>query len=152
MQAVTGLTRGREKYTNLTASEKGLRKRIWWTLYTRDRSVAVAFGRPLHIDPADCTITPLTERDFIERDEHLQIDYPIDLTHARFFMEYVKLCQLMDLGLCLKLASRSTGEKRVAKAARCELGLNEWLVGCPGELRWRESRHGFLAGVLFSTF
>lgn len=55
-------------------------------------------------------------------------------------------------GVVLEVGVPFTGEKRVAETARCELGLNEWLVGCPGELRLRESRHGFLAGVLFSTF
>ncbi|OJJ88513.1 transcription factor domain-containing protein [Aspergillus glaucus CBS 516.65] len=142
----------REIYTDLNHSEKSLRKRIWWTLYTRDRSVAAAFGRPLHIDLSDSTVDPLTESDFIERDEQLQIEYPSDKTQARFFIEYVKLCQLMDLGLCLKLSSRSIQDNRRAEAAQCELGLSEWLAFCPLELQWRQSRHTFLSGVLFSAF
>ncbi|ODM19535.1 hypothetical protein SI65_04519 [Aspergillus cristatus] len=142
----------KERYTDLNHSEKSLRKRIWWTLYTRDRSVAAAFGRPLHIDLSDFTVDPLTESDFIERDEQLQIEYPYDMAQARFFIEYVKLCQLMDLGLCLKLSSRSTQDNRRTEAAQCELGLSEWLAFCPLELQWRQSRHTFLSGVLFSTF
>lgn len=74
------------------------------------------------------------------------------MAQARFFIEYVKLCQLMDLGLCLKLSSRSTRDIRRAEAAQCELGLNEWLAFCPKDLQWRQSRHTFLSGVLFSTF
>ena len=114
--------------------------------------MAAAFGRPLHIDTNDFTVDPLTESDFIERDEQLQIKYPSDKTQARFFIEYVKLCQLMDLGLCLKLSSRSIQDNRRAEAAQCELGLSEWLAFCPLELQWRQSRHTFLSGVLFSTF
>ncbi|KAL4893653.1 fungal-specific transcription factor domain-containing protein [Aspergillus ambiguus] len=141
-----------QTYTDLDPSESGLRKRIWWTLYTRDRSVAAAFGRPIHINTGDCTVEQLTETDFIERDETLQLEYPIDITCARFFIEYVKLCQLMDLGLCLKLSSRSTQDSRNSEAAHCELGLNEWLVSCPTELHWREIRHSFLPAILFSQF
>ncbi|GES62235.1 fungal specific transcription factor domain protein [Aspergillus terreus] len=141
-----------ETYVDLEPSESSLRKRIWWTLYTRDRSVAAAFGRPVHINTDDCTVGELTVADFVERDEYSQLEYPVDVTHARFFIEYVKLCQLMDLGLCLKLSSRSTHDSRNAEAAQCELGLNEWLVSCPAELHWRQARHSFLPAVLFSQF
>jgi hypothetical protein len=143
---------GSETYVDLDPSESSLRKRIWWTLYTRDRSVAAAFGRPIHINTDDCTVGELTVTDFVEHDEYLQLEYPVDVTHARFFIEYVKLCQLMDLGLCLKLSSRSTHDSRNAEAAQCELGLNEWLVSCPAELHWRQARHSFLPAVLFSQF
>lgn len=114
--------------------------------------MAAAFGRPLHIDLSDFVVDPLTESDFIERDEQLQIEYPCNMAQARFFIEYVKLCQLMDLGLCLKLSSRSTHDNRRVEAAQCELELSEWLASCPSELKWRQSRHTFLSGVLFSTF
>ncbi|KAE8373823.1 fungal-specific transcription factor domain-containing protein [Aspergillus bertholletiae] len=140
-----------ERYTGLQPSERGLRKRIWWTLYTRDRSVAAAFGRPLHINPYDCTVEPVTECDFVEYDRNVPSDVT-DAVQARFFMEYVKLCQLMDLGLCMNLSARATQDARSAGAAQCELGLNEWLVSCPPELQWRQTRHTFLSAILFSTF
>ncbi|GIC91459.1 transcription factor domain-containing protein [Aspergillus udagawae] len=139
-----------ENYVTLSATKRRIWKRIWWTLYTRDRSVAAAFGRPLHINSEDCTVEPLKESDFIEYDE--QNDSSTDRTAALFFMQYVKLCQLMDLGLCLKLSSRSTEDSRMKGAAQCELGLNDWLVSCPSELQWRQSRHSFWSALLCSTF
>ncbi|PLN86637.1 fungal-specific transcription factor domain-domain-containing protein [Aspergillus taichungensis] len=142
----------REKYLNLSQSKQGLWKRIWWTLYTRDRSVAAAFGRPLHIHADDCTVEELAEGDFVEHDEELQIEFPIDELRAQFFIHYVKLCQLMDLGLCSKLSSWSAQANRRIETAQCELALNEWLVSCPPQLEWRQSRHNFLSAMLFSTF
>ncbi|GIK04933.1 hypothetical protein Aspvir_009032 [Aspergillus viridinutans] len=139
-----------ENYVTLSATNRRIWKRIWWTLYTRDRSVAAAFGRPLHINSEDCTVEPLKESDFIEYDE--QNDGPTDRTAALFFMQYVKLCRLMDLGLCLKLSSRSTEDSRMKGSAQCELGLNDWLVSCPSELQWRQSRHNFWSAILCSTF
>lgn len=114
--------------------------------------MAAAFGRPLHIDLADCTIEPLTENDFVEYDEQSHLEYLPDNLHVQFFMQYIKLCRLMEIGLCLTLSSRSSKEDRVTKAAHCELGLNEWLESCPVELRWRQSRHNFWAALLHSTF
>ncbi|KAK9655158.1 Transcriptional activator of fatty acid utilization [Aspergillus fumigatus] len=139
-----------ENYVTLSATKRRIWKRIWWTLYTRDRSVAAAFGRPLHINSEDCTVEDLKESDFIEYDE--ENDSATDRTAIVFFMQYVKLCQLMDLGLCLKLSSRSTEDSRMKGAAQCELGLNDWLVSCPSELQWRQSRHNFWSAILYSTF
>ncbi|GIJ83380.1 hypothetical protein Asppvi_002199 [Aspergillus pseudoviridinutans] len=120
-----------ENYVTLSATKRRIWKRIWWTLYTRDRSVAAAFGRPLHINSEDCTVEPLKESDFIEYDE--QNDSSTDRTAALFFMQ-------------------STEDSRMKGAAQCELGLNDWLVSCPSELQWRQSRHNFWSAILCSTF
>ncbi|KAF4216132.1 hypothetical protein CNMCM8980_007495 [Aspergillus fumigatiaffinis] len=120
-----------ENYVTLSATKRRVWKRIWWTLYTRDRSVAAAFGRPLHINSEDCTVEPLKESDFIEYDE--QNDCSTDRAPALFFMQ-------------------STEDSRMKGAAQCELGLNDWLVSCPSELQWRQSRHSFWSAILYSTF
>ncbi|KAF7179088.1 hypothetical protein CNMCM7691_008017 [Aspergillus felis] len=120
-----------ENYVTLSATKRRIWKRIWWTLYTRDRSVAAAFGRPLHINSEDCTVEPLKESDFIEYDE--QNDGSTGRTAALFFMQ-------------------STEDSRMKGAAQCELGLNDWLVSCPSELQWRQSRHNFWSALLCSTF
>lgn len=141
-----------EQNVHFNLSEKRLQKRIWWTLYTRDRAVAVAFGRPLHINPEDCTIEPLISNDFIELDEQSCSEYPADKLHAQFFMKYVELCKLMESGLCLTLSSRSTQANKKIEAAQCEIGLNEWLTSCPPELQWRQSHQNFWSAILHSTF
>ncbi|KAF4153720.1 hypothetical protein CNMCM6069_000343 [Aspergillus lentulus] len=119
-----------ESYVTLSATKRRVWKRIWWTLYTRDRSVAAAFGRPLHINSEDCTVEDLRESDFIEYDEN---DSVTDRTAALFFMQ-------------------STEDSRMKGAAQCELGLNDWLVSCPSEFQWRQSRHNFWSAILYSTF
>ncbi|RHZ61500.1 hypothetical protein CDV55_106436 [Aspergillus turcosus] len=120
-----------ENYVSLSATQSRIWKRIWWTLYTRDRAVAAAFGRPLHINSEDCTVEPLIESDFIEYDE--QTGTSTDRTTALFFLQ-------------------STEDSRMKGAAECELGLNEWLVSCPSELQWRQSRHNFWSALLYSNF
>ncbi|KAK3718811.1 hypothetical protein LTR37_004727 [Vermiconidia calcicola] len=41
-----------------------LRKRIWWSLYTRDRQCAAALGLPNRLRDEDCDSEPLEESDF----------------------------------------------------------------------------------------
>ncbi|KAK3373841.1 fungal-specific transcription factor domain-containing protein [Lasiosphaeria ovina] len=42
----------------------GLRKRIWWSLYMRDRLVALGMRRPTRIKEEDCSVPMLQESDF----------------------------------------------------------------------------------------
>ncbi|EEB86572.1 hypothetical protein MPER_16426, partial [Moniliophthora perniciosa FA553] len=36
--------------------EKEMRRKIWWGVYTLDRMLALALGRPLGIEDADCDV------------------------------------------------------------------------------------------------
>lgn len=74
------------------ASDFGLRRRIWWTLYTRDGIMAAAHGRPRMINRADCTVDEPTIFDFSNPEDR----------RAQIFVSYVAvvdiladLCQLL---------------------------------------------------------
>ena len=41
---------------NIPNIEKETRKKVWWGVYTLDRMLAVALGRPLGINDADCDV------------------------------------------------------------------------------------------------
>ncbi|KAL2131787.1 hypothetical protein VTI74DRAFT_4615 [Chaetomium olivicolor] len=47
--------------------EAEMRKRVWWTIYILDRSLAVELGRPMQIDDSDCDVSLPTAVD----DHHL---------------------------------------------------------------------------------
>jgi hypothetical protein len=82
------------KASRLSLADQRLWRRIWWTLYTRDRSVAAALGRPTHINLEGSDVEMVSEDDFIE-DENVQPN----TAHVQFFLQYVKLCEIMDLVL-----------------------------------------------------
>src|SRR3954465_8385504 len=84
--------------SQLSKPDKRLWKRIWWTLFTRDRSVAVALGRPVHINTDDSDVEMVCEEDFIE-DSDSNNQYAQDPLHIQFFLQYVKLCEIMGLVL-----------------------------------------------------
>ncbi|PQE05936.1 cutinase transcription factor 1 alpha protein [Rutstroemia sp. NJR-2017a BBW] len=77
--------------SQLSAADKRLWKRIWWALYTRDRSVAVALGRAGHINLEDSDIDMIRAEDFID-------DYPDpeNEVNVQFFLQYVKLSTITD--------------------------------------------------------
>ncbi|CAH0054235.1 unnamed protein product [Clonostachys solani] len=54
--------------SSLPEADKRLWKRIWWCLYTRDRQIASALGKPLMIRDEDCDVEPLTLGEFEEGD------------------------------------------------------------------------------------
>jgi hypothetical protein len=66
----------------------GLRRRIWWTLFSRDSLMATAHGRPRMINLADCSMDPPSVNDF---------DDPKDV-RAQIFVAYQEItCLLYDL-------------------------------------------------------
>ena len=72
--------------SQLSKADKRLWKRVWWTLFTRDRSVAVALGRPVHINLDDSDVEMLTEDDFIEDETDQANSIPPDPTHVQFLL------------------------------------------------------------------
>ncbi|KAF4495923.1 Cutinase transcription factor 1 alpha [Fusarium agapanthi] len=56
--------------SRLSPEKRALRKRIWWSIYTRDRHTAACLGKPCRIRDEDCDIEPLTEEDFYFDDDH----------------------------------------------------------------------------------
>jgi len=92
----SGVHRSGEK-ARLPRSDKRLRKRIRWTLFTRDRLVAVALGRLIHINTNDCDVAMICEEDFLDDDEGYAAEYCPDPVHVQFFIQYVSLCKIMSL-------------------------------------------------------
>ncbi|KAF9880852.1 hypothetical protein CkaCkLH20_01894 [Colletotrichum karsti] len=60
-------TKALHRSARSTTTEKKtnkLRRRLWWSIYTRERQCAAALGLPNRIRDEDCDIAPLDERDF----------------------------------------------------------------------------------------
>ncbi|KAI6758208.1 hypothetical protein HG530_010448 [Fusarium avenaceum] len=73
-------------HSNLSITETRLRRRIWWTLFTRDRALAVALGHSVAINLDDCDIDMVTESDFVEHEGTGSHEYPPDPIHVGFFI------------------------------------------------------------------
>ncbi|KAI9828486.1 MAG: Transcriptional activator of fatty acid utilization [Phylliscum demangeonii] len=137
----------------LSRADKRLWKRIWWTLFNRDRSVAVALGRPMHINTDDSDVEMVTEDDFLEDEDGQPADYAPDRVHVQFFLQYVKLCEIMGLVLSQQYSVASKGTRRNAmELAHSDMALADWLQNCPKDMCWEPSRHHFWSAVLHSNY
>ncbi|KAI9044266.1 CeGAL family transcription factor [Aspergillus affinis] len=139
--------------SQLTKPDKRLWKRIWWTLFTRDRSVAVALGRPIGINTDDSDVGMLTEDDFIEDEIDIAAEYPADPVHVQFFLQYVKLCEIMGLVLSQQYSVASKSRRMNAMdLTHSDMALADWLQNCPKEVCWQRQRHHFWAALLHANY
>ncbi|KAF1811917.1 hypothetical protein P152DRAFT_488164 [Eremomyces bilateralis CBS 781.70] len=139
--------------TQLTRSDKRLWKRIWWTLFARDRSVAVALGRPVAINPEDSDVEMISEDDFIEDEPDRPSEFAPDPVHVQFFIHYVKLCEIMGLVLSQQYSVASKYRRTNAiDLTHSDMALADWLQHCPKEVYWERPRHHFWAGLLHANY
>jgi hypothetical protein len=137
----------------LTKAYKRLWKRIWWTLFTRDRSVAVALGRPVHINTDDSDVEMVSEDDFIEDESGEPPEFPADPLHVQFFLQYVKLCEIMGLVLSQQYSVASKARRQNAiDLTHSDMALADWLQNCPKDIYWEEPRHHFWSALLHSNY
>lgn len=128
-------------------------KRIWWTLFDRDRSVAVALGRPVHINTDDSDVEMISEDDFIEDEDDQPAEYPPDPLHVQFFLQYVKLCEIMGLVLSQQYSVASRAKRNNAmELSHSDVALADWLRNCPKAMRWDASQHSFWSAILHSNY
>ncbi|POS84143.1 hypothetical protein EPUL_001820, partial [Erysiphe pulchra] len=145
----SGMHRSVEQ-SQLSRADKRLWKRIWWTLFTRDRSVAVALGRPVHINTDDSDVEMVCEDDFIEDDNP---EYPPDKLHVQFFLQYVKLCEIMGLVLSQQYSvGLKARHQNPMDLKHSDMALADWLQNCPKEIYWETSRHHFWSALLHSNY
>ncbi|OBT75621.1 hypothetical protein VF21_05156 [Pseudogymnoascus sp. 05NY08] len=99
----------------------GLRRRIWWSLYARERIISICQGRPCIINPRDCNVRKPSRDDFPDAND----------LRAEIFVQWVQLCTTVG---------------RVADHLRCGPStdnvvadlleeLREWAHGLPAHLR-----------------
>ncbi|KAI0387610.1 fungal-specific transcription factor domain-containing protein [Hypomontagnella monticulosa] len=139
--------------SQLSKADKRLWKRIWWTLFTRDRSVAVALGRPCNINLDDSDVEMLTEDDFIEDEPDNASGFAPDSIHVQFFLQYVKLCEIMGLVLSQQYSVASKGRRQNAiDLTHSDMALADWLQNCPKSVYWEMPRHHFWSALLHSNY
>lgn len=140
----------------MSRADKRLWKRIWWTLFTRDRQVAVALGRPVHINTDDSDVPMVTEDDFIDDEPGYPAEFPPDPLHVQFFLHHVKLCEIMGLVLSQQYSVASKARQQNAiDLVHSDLALADWMLHVPQDMRYHvedKSRQNFWAALLHSTY
>lgn len=147
----SGMYRSVEE-SQLNVADKRLWKRIWWTIFTLDRSVAIALGRPMHINIDDSNVEMVCEEDFIEDDDPNN-EFSQDPVHVHFFLQYVKLCEIMGLVLSQQYSVASKAQRQnPIDLMRSDIALADWFQNCPKEIHWEMPRHHFWSALLHSHY
>ncbi|KAK5198807.1 hypothetical protein LTR92_001278 [Exophiala xenobiotica] len=96
-----------------------LRRKLWWTLVSRDCQIATSHGRPRAINLQDSSVRPLDPRDFVSFDED-----------AQPFISFVQITQILgDLTQsCLR------GDLTQQRRIEIESSLLSWLRNLPRAL------------------
>ncbi|KAI8237054.1 hypothetical protein K4K57_003269 [Colletotrichum sp. SAR 10_99] len=114
---------------------KSLRKRIWWAIYTRERHLSAAFGRPCRIRDEDCDVEPLDEDDFnfdLDYDQRLipaQEEY-----HISYVLEMTRLAAILGDVLISEFSPRRPMTEQFGTQTLKDK-LFEWERKLPGNLR-----------------
>ncbi|KAL1893516.1 hypothetical protein Sste5346_006344 [Sporothrix stenoceras] len=114
--------------------QRSMLKRIWWSIYIRDRHAAAALGRPCRIQDEDCDVEMLTVDDFLidqENDRSLIIE---ETEYQRnYVIEMARLAQI--LGRLLKREFAPHGAASPAFNADIYGELEDWERRLPHDLR-----------------
>ena len=139
--------------SQVSTADRRLWKRIWWTLFTRDRSIAVTLGRPVHINTDNSDVEMVSDDDFIEDEGDGTAKFTQDPVHVQFFLQYVKLCEVMGLVLSQKYSVASKARHQNAiDLTHSDMALADWLQDCPKEVYWEMPRHHFWSALLHSNY
>ena len=74
--------------SHATEKDRGLIKRIWWTLLVRDAYCAALMGRPARVDMSQCDTEPLAPSDFPNEGDHAEGSQP---AHVLYQISAAKL-------------------------------------------------------------
>lgn len=144
----------------MSPATKRLRIRLWWSLYSRDRLIALALRRPTQINEGACDVPLPRLSDFDIRPFHpavfqmLRYQQLDDVSYQRrlatMFIEKVKLCQYLGRVLfaqyspsnhnfgatnktTITLVPREASE---AELDRCSQKLDAWVSGLPKDAQF----------------
>ena len=95
----------------------------------------------------------LTEDDFNDDDSDKQSEYPPDPIHVQFFLNYVKLTEIMGLVLSQQYSVACKSRKHNAlDLTHSDMALADWLQNCPKEVYWERGRHHFWSALLHANY
>lgn len=113
----------------------------------------MALGRPTQINTDESDVEMITEDDFNDEEGDLPTENMPDHVHVQFFLQYVKLCEIMGLVLSQQYSVASKARRTNAiDLTHSDMALADWLQNCPREVYWERPRHHFWSALLHSNY
>ncbi|RDW62461.1 hypothetical protein BP6252_11894 [Coleophoma cylindrospora] len=147
-------TKGMHRSSSTTSlSDVKLRKRIWWSLYVRDRQCSAALGLPIRIRDEDCDIEILEASDFEDDETACHADVLGSQTHEHvsYAIQMAKLAQLLGKIIIREFAPSSN---RSVEFERSKLRheLVKWEEALSPAMRVNATAKSFWAAMLHLAY
>jgi len=105
------------------------------------------------INPDDSDVEMVSDEDFVEDEPDRPSEYPPNQVHVQFFLNYVRLTEIMGLVLSQQYSVASKFRRTNAiDLTHSDMALADWLQHCPKEVYWERPRHHFWAAVLHANY
>lgn len=144
--------------TNMPLASKRTWKRMWWSVFQRDRWVAVSLGRPVVINLEDSDVPMLTEDDFNEDEPGYPSLYPVNRVNILYFIHAVKLSEIMGLVLRQQFsvnAENSRRQNKIPVVSHCDMAMGSWMNNLPPELKYSvkdKTSHNYFKSILHAQY
>lgn len=132
-------TCGLHRSTKLTTRDPQMariRRRIWWSVYVRERQSAASLGLPMRVRDEDCDIEPLTTADL----QYDADDSPLTALgspaqeHLVYSVKMVELARLLGRIIDIHFIPGKTPTAQ-DEVMHLQTSLDEWKDTLPAELR-----------------
>ena len=102
------------------------------------------------INLADCDVEMLDESDFVETDDDSSLlTCPLNLLHAAFFVQYVKLCKIIGQIFSTYYSATSKVDKQASQThLEYDKRLTTWRQQRLPEMVWQKWAHEFWTSIL----
>ncbi|KAK7447991.1 hypothetical protein Landi51_06794 [Colletotrichum acutatum] len=139
-------------------------RRVWWCVYTLDRTTSICLGRTLAIQDSDCHCglpSDVRDEDVMSgiKNRHA-VDEEATTSPMSGFLAFAKLCQLagkiQEFSSPLKLQKIASADaekthKFLARVDAHDQALRKWLESLPGDIQFSANRknksHGDISMV-----
>lgn len=138
--------------------DKRMWKRVWWSLFVRDRWAAVALGRPVLINLEDSDVPMITLDDFNEDEPGRPSPYPPNKLQSLYFIHAVMLSKIMGIVLNQHYsvdAEIMRRKNKIPSVSHCDMAMVSWMQALPSELIYKvadTTNHNFFTALLHAQY
>ncbi|KAK1673319.1 fungal-specific transcription factor domain-containing protein [Colletotrichum godetiae] len=113
-----------------------MRRRVWWSIYVRERQAAVSLGLPCRIRDEDCDIEPLTAADLEDdADEQQATGFGAPKSeHIHYAIKMIEIARLLGRIMDTHFAP-GRGPPAPTEVHELKQQLEDWKQNLPDEMR-----------------
>jgi hypothetical protein len=137
-------------FGNSDSMQARLRKRIWWSVYVRERQCAAALGLPNRIYDDDCDVDSLTVSDLDDSESLDAHTLLYSLEHVYYAIEMAKLT--MFLGKIVHKEYMPNGDQSPLGRRQLKSELDNWHRQLPEVLGRGNDTGGLFVGMLHMAY